>query len=303
MRYSKLLIASFLLLSVVSCKKNNKQITDALEKTQIKVRISDTLIGGIDSSKIENLNTNKEKIIDLFFKSFQKEYNKPLINFNRVKNSKEKIEVKKYSTFDISGTEYNSFLISFTYENDELYKSILLTNSLLDDGLIIYEKVLDEGEYLRTTRISKNIITNSVFQIEHFKYDKEGNISGELEKKDSLLVMKNNYLIQENYFSEYFKEADLNLSRKWGAKEIIYTKDVLDSSYVYLYEQKGKIQNHLKVGNWEERKYIMEYDKSVWLDGNYVRGLKNGKWHYSPDGPVDKVEIYEMGKLIKTSFP
>ncbi len=239
----------------------------------------------------------------MFFRSFRKDHSKPLINFDRVTDSKEKIEVKKYVTFTINEKEYPSYLISFSYENDELYKSILLSNPLLNDGLIIYEKVLDEGEYLRTSKINKNIITNSVFEIEHFKYDKDGNISGQLAKKDSTLVLKNNYLIQGNYFLEYFKEVDSNLNKEWGDKEIIYTKDGTDSSYVPLYKLKGKVQNHLKVGSWEERIYIMDYNKSVWIDGKYINGLKDGKWNYSPEGPVDKIEIYNMGKLIKTYFP
>jgi len=192
----------------------------------------------------------------LFFRSFRKDHSKPLINFDRVKDSKEKIEVKKYFPFTINEKEYQSYLISFSYENDELYRAILLTDSLLDDGLIIYEKVLDEGEYLRTSKISKNIITNSVFEIEHFKYDNDGNISGQLAKKDSILVLKNNYLVQGNYFLEYFKEVDSNLNKEWGDKEIIYTKDRTDSSYVHLYKLKGKVQNHLKAGSWE-REFIL----------------------------------------------
>ncbi|MBS7231158.1 hypothetical protein KHA90_08980 [Flavobacterium psychroterrae] len=303
MKYLKLVIICCLTLFISFCKKDEKKTTSLIKKDLVQISITDTLINGIDSSKIVDLKKNKEKIIEIFFRSLDKDCIKPLINFNRVKNFKEKIEVKKYVNFYINNDEYQSYLISFFYENDELYRSILLTNSILDDGLLIYEKVLDEGEYLRTSKINKNFITNSIFKIEHFNYDKKGNISKELVKNDSLLVIKNNYLIQENYFLEYFNETNLSFNKEWGDKEIIYTKDGIDSSYVYLYEMKGKIKDHLKVGNWEERRYISEYDKSVWLSGKYVKGFKNGEWSYSPDGPVDKIEVYSMGKMIKTYYP
>ncbi|WP_428231638.1 hypothetical protein [Flavobacterium sp.] len=303
MRLLKLTITFSLSLLFVYCQKKEKKIVSSIKKTSIQINITDTLINSIDSTRILNLDTKKEKIIELFFKSLDNDYTKPLINFSSIKNSQEKIEVKKYVNFNINKNKYQSYLISFSYENDELYRSILLTNSNLDDALLIYEKVIDEGEYLRISRINKNIVKSSVFQIEHFKYDNEGNISNEKAIKDSLVVSENKYLLNENYFLEYFAEDNLNLNKQWGEKEIIYTKDRLDSSFVYLYEKKGKIKNHLKTGNWEERRYINIYNKSVWLNGEYVKGLKNGEWNYSPDGPVDKVEVYNMGKLIKTYFP
>ena len=34
----------------------------------------------------------------------------------------------------------------------------------------------------------------------------------------------------------------------------------------------------------------------------YINGLKDGEWYYSPDGPVDKIELYSNGKLIKFSY-
>jgi len=283
-------------------KKNHSIIYPTIESS-INLNVIDTLIDAIDSSKINNFKGDKEKIIELFFKSFQKDYNKPVINFNQVKNNHEKIEVKEYVDFIFNGKTFKTFLISFPYENNELYRSMLLTNTLLDDGLIIYEKVLDEGEYLRTSKIDENIITNNLFRIEYFKYDKKGNISKQLLNKNSILFLTRNYLIQENYLIEYYKEASKKINKEWGDKEIVYTKDGVDSSYIYLYEQKGEIKKNVKNGKWEERRYLEEYNKSVWMNGQYINGLKDGEWSYSPDGPVDKVEVYRMGKLTKTYFP
>lgn len=303
MRHLKLITVGFTIFLMTFCNKEVKNNTSPIKEKSIKADIIDTIINSIDSARILNLDTKKEKIIGLFFKSLDNDYKKPLINFTRIKNSQEKIEVKKYINFNINKNKYQSYLISFSYENDELYRSILLTNSNLDDALLIYEKVIDEGEYLRISRLNKNLVESSVFQIEYFKYDNEGNIYNEKTIKDSLLVSNNKYLVNENYFLEYFAKGNLNLKEQWGEKEIIYTKDGVDSSFVYLYEKKGKIKNHLKTGDWEERRYISKYDKSVWLKGEYVKGLKNGEWNYSPDGPVDKVEVYNMGKLIRTYFP
>ena len=301
MKYLKFTLNFCVILFLLSCKKDNNKNIIHVQENQKKLHIVDTVIKGIDSTKISDVRTEKEKIIKLYFDSFQKDYNKPIINFNQVKNNYERIEVKKYLDLIVNEQKFQSYLISFSYENDEIYRAVLLTNNILNDGLILYEKVLDEGEYLRTSKIHKNIITNNVFRIEHFKYDK-GNISGEIKSKDSLILLTNSYLVRGGYFLEYFKNGS-TVDKQWGEKEIIYTKDGLDSSYVYLYKEKGKIKNNLKDGNWEERRYVDNYAKSVWMDGQYVNGLKNGDWNYSPEGPVDKVEVYNMGKLIKTYFP
>ena len=303
MRYLKFISISCIIFFMSFCKKETKIKSVYSIESSLKLNVIDTLIESIDSSKISNIQDNKQKIIELFFKSFQKDYNKPVINFNQVKNNHEKIEVKKYVDFIFNGKTLKTFLISFSYENDELYRSILLANTVLDDGLIIYEKVLDEGEYLRTSKFKKNIIINNLFKIEHFKYDKKGNISEQLLSNDSILFLTRNYLIQENYIVEYYKEPYIKINKEWGGKEIIYTKDGLDSSYIYLYKQKGEIKKNVKNGKWLERRYLEEYNKSVWMDGQYINGLKDGEWSYSPDGPVDKVEVYSMGKLIKTYFP
>ena len=146
MRYLKFISISCIIFFMSFCKKETKIKSVYSIESSLKLNVIDTLIESIDSSKISNIQDNKQKIIELFFKSFQKDYNKPVINFNQVKNNHEKIEVKKYVDFIFNGKTFKTFLISYSYENDELYRSILLANTVLEDGLIIYEKVLDEGE-------------------------------------------------------------------------------------------------------------------------------------------------------------
>ena len=64
---------------------------------------------------------------------------------------------------------------------------------------------------------------------------------------------------------------------------------------------KGNVKNHMKEGEWEEKKYIYKFDKPVWINGNYINGLKDGEWYYSPNGPAEMVEFYKEGKLISSS--
>ncbi|PAM93833.1 hypothetical protein B4N84_16305 [Flavobacterium sp. IR1] len=311
MKHLKITIIFILVVVMISCKKENNGITLISTTTDsikintskisvVKLNLHDTVINRIDSTKIRNVEIDKEKIIELYYKSFEKDYIKPITNFDGIKTGRVKIGIKKYADFYINQKEFKSYLISFDYENDRLYRAILLANNSLDDGLIVYEKYVNEGEYIRTSKVKDNIITNSIFTIEYYEYDRNGDISGHLEKKDTTLIIKNKYCIRDNYFSEYFKKDNLEISKEWGDKEVIYTKDGLDSSYVSLYNMKGKVQNHVKNGDWEERKYIMEYDKSCWVNGKYVNGLKDGEWYYSPNGPVDKTEVYDMGKLLRT---
>ncbi len=47
----------------------------------------------------------------------------------------------------------------------------------------------------------------------------------------------------------------------------------------------------------------MNYGKIIIEDGNYKDGLKDGEWNYSPDGPVDKVDVFKNGVKIKTYYP
>lgn len=270
------------------------------------VRVIDTLINSIDSSKIKETNLDPILLTHLFFKSFQKDQIKPFIIsatiYERAKESNKIIDVKKYSDLSIKGTIYQTYLFSFTYENDALYQALLLTNEFLDDGLIIYEKVIDEGQYLRTSFINRDLVTNVQYKIEYYEYDMEGNISREKEKYDSIIILSKKYLIHENNFLDYYDKNKLKIDKEWGNKDLVYTQDGLDSSYVHQYRLKGNIDNHLKNGKWEERSYLLENNKSVWINGEYKNGVRDGEWYYSPDGPLEKTEDYNNGRLIKTTF-
>ncbi|RYJ38516.1 hypothetical protein NU08_2493 [Flavobacterium anhuiense] len=60
------------------CKKETKIKSVHSIENSLKLNVIDTLIESIDSSKICNIQDNKQKIIELFFKSFQKDYNNPI---------------------------------------------------------------------------------------------------------------------------------------------------------------------------------------------------------------------------------
>ena len=309
MRHLRVSYLLFILVLFINCKNGNeikdistfdKPKKEKLSNLKLKV-LKDTIISGIDSSKLGISITDKSKLLKLFFKSFEKDFIKSIVNFDKIKDSQDNIEIRKYSEINLNGVSYNTYLFSFYYENDAIYRSLLLVNKFLNDGLMIYEKVVNEGEYLRISKINKDIIINTLYEINYYKYDKEGNILERKKKKDSLIILTNKFLVKENIILDYFEETNKMIDKEWGDKEVFYTKDGLDSSYVYQFKQKGKIKNHLKEGDWEERKFLQEYDKSVWMNGKYPDGKKIGEWYYSPNGPAEKVEIFDNGILVKSN--
>ncbi len=206
----------------LSCKKqdntsaaNKSLVLEYITKTNA---LKDTLINDINIEKTENIkNEDREKIIQLYFSSFQKDDIEPNIAFDEVKKDHSKIEVKKYVTLNINKNTYPSYLLSFPYENDEIYRALLLTNKEVNDGVIIYEKVVDEGEYLRISKIRNNKIQNFLYHIEYYNYDKDGNIMSNKKQKDSILLKTNSFIIIKSSFKKE-KKADLKLSEKWYGK-------------------------------------------------------------------------------------
>ncbi|WBV51292.1 hypothetical protein [Chryseobacterium gambrini] len=183
--------------------------------------LSDTIIvvNKIDSSMIqEKLNVNKEKIVNLFFNCFSKDDHPSYVVFDQVKNNHHLIDIKKYKDLEISGINYPTYLISFSYENDVLYQSLLLTNIKNTDGLVLFEKVINEGEYLRISKINKDKITNVQYKIEYYEYDNDGNIIKEKGKRDSLAILSNVFEVNnEMILNSLFKNlnATKSISKKW----------------------------------------------------------------------------------------
>jgi|GEM_PF-3746517 len=200
---------------LVSCKDSRKH------KSINNKSISDTtiVINKIDSSKIQkNLNIDKEKIIELFFNSFSKDNQPNYVVFDQVKYNHDRINVKKYEDLEIYGMKYPTYLISFRYENDAPYQSIFLANKKNNDGLILFEKVVNEGEYIRISKITKNKITNTQYAIEYYEYDEEGNIKKEKEKKDSTVIISNIFEITNGIISLSLpqkRNGTKSISSKW----------------------------------------------------------------------------------------
>lgn len=195
-------------LSFISCKKNDiNNIATKPNSTVLKSKITnDTIINNININKLNDIgNINKEKIIQLYFNCFKKDGIEPNIMLEQVKADHSKITVKKYIALNIQGNIYPTYFISFPYENDETYKCLILSNENIDEGLIIYEKVIDEGEYLRFSKINKNTIKNLLYNIEYYNYDNDGNIISNKKTKDSTILKENTFEINNNKFERKIK--------------------------------------------------------------------------------------------------
>ncbi|SEO85055.1 hypothetical protein SAMN05444671_1234 [Flavobacterium sp. CF108] len=141
--------------------------------------------------------------------------------------------------------------------------------------MIVYECVESEENYLRNTHVKGDeieIIFKSPNQSEKLKFQ-----------------------VKDGMFLDYFDLQIVN--KKWGDKEIINSKEFFE------YQLKGKTINHLKNGYWIEKRYSFEYNKSIDQEGNYINGLRNGDWYFSPEGPVDVIKKFDKGIFISKSYP
>lgn len=202
---------------LISCKDAKKN--EAIVVNQQKLSDTVIIINKIDSLQIQKkIDVNKEQLIKLFFNSFSKDNYPNYIVFDQVKNDHDRINIEKYKDLNINGLKYSTYLFSFSYENDAPYQSLLLTNKNHSDGLILFEKVINEGEYLRMSTIKKSRIKNTQYEIEYYEYDDSGNISGNKNKKDSTVIVSNEFEIKNGkfipYSSQKFEKANL-ISSKW----------------------------------------------------------------------------------------
>ncbi|MEI7487177.1 MAG: hypothetical protein WCJ72_07155 [Chryseobacterium sp.] len=100
------------------------------------------------------------------------------------------------------------------------------------------------------------------------------------------------FQVKDGLFLDYFDSPTVD--EKWGKKEKLNS---------FEYELKGKTDNHLKNGYWIEKKYSMEYGKNIIEDGNYINGVRNGEWNFSPEGPVDMIKKFDKGRYLSKSYP
>jgi len=282
MRFLKIIIICFLGCLTISCKRNNSKKNEIVKEIKSQ-SFTDTLIKDIDLKKIgkEIIGREKKNLIDKYYYAINREVERPEMADAFMSNIDSLFKIYHYKVFAINSMKINSYVIKIHFE-DAQYISILLVLNKEDypnNCLVVYENLKSEVDYNCYSRITNNIIT----------INKVGNSKKTIEK----------YILEQNNFLEYFDNSQIDIP-KWGRVEIVYTKDGQDSTYEYQYILKGKIKNHLKHGVWDEKKYILQYDKSVWLHGEYLNGLRNGEWIYNEGDPFSKTEVYDMGKLIKT---
>ncbi|EKT3967227.1 hypothetical protein NTJ12_002312 [Flavobacterium psychrophilum] len=266
-------------------KKNDNLLIVKNTKKDIEKHISrDTLINSINPSFLKKKIQGQEKkfIINKYFIAINRGPERPEMADTYFSNIDSLFSIYEYKSIYVDNVKINSYVININFEDAKYSSILLLLNQEVvpDNCLLIYEKLKSESNYNCFSKISSGKLSVT-------------KVNSESKKNE-------NYILADNHFIDYYDISDIKMNKEWGNKEVIYTKDGLDSSYVYQYKIKGKIKNHLKDGEWEERKYLLEYDKPVWINGKYINGIKDGEWYYSPDGPVEKTEIYDKGKIIKT---
>lgn len=233
------------------------------------------VINSIDQNAVGKKVEDKEKVKILkkvLKNSFQREVERPYMWDIFVSSNDSLLQFYPYKNFEINGVSFASYFVKINYE-DGSYQGILLVDENSEtpfNSMLVFEDLKSEENYHRYTEVKGDKI--QVF------------LNGQNSKKDLQFQVKN------GCFLDYFNTQAID--KKWGKKQ----KD-------YEYFLKGKTNNNLKNGYWIEKKYSIDYNKNIIEDGNYVNGIKDGEWNYSPEGPVDKVEVYQQGKVVKVYYP
>lgn len=273
------------LIQFKNCKSEIQTSVNIIEKTDISSKkevekVDVYIVNSIDKIYIGNKITEKDKVEFLkkmLSKSFEREIEKPYMWDIFTSSNDALLQFYHYKGFNINKFLYKSYFIKIDYE-DARYEAILLINDSEDNiynNMIVYENLSSEENYQRTTKIEEDKL--------------------EIQFKKVQLSKKMSFIVKNGLFLDYFQEQ--NVEKKWGDKEKRH------SDTVYEYELKGQTINHLKNGYWIEKKYSTEYGKTIIEDGNYINGVKNGEWNYSPNGPVDKIEVFKNGFIINTLYP
>lgn len=273
------------LIQFKNCKSEIQTSVNIIEKTDISSKkevekVDVYIINFIDKIYIGNKITEKDKVEFLkkmLSKSFEREIEKPYMWDIFTSSNDALLQFYHYKDFNINKFLYKSYFIKIDYE-DARYEAILLINDSEDNiynNMIVYENLSSEENYQRTTKIEEDKLESQFKKVQ--------------------LSKKMSFIVKNGLFLDYFQEQ--NVEKKWGDKEKRH------SDTVYEYELKGQTINHLKNGYWIEKKYSTEYGKTIIEDGNYINGVKNGEWNYSPNDPVDKIEVFKNGFIINTLYP
>lgn len=227
-------------------------------------------------TKIKELNKIKQ-LKDILKRSFDRQTEKPYMWDIFASSNESMLEFYNYSFFIIKSTKFKSYYVKINYE-DANFKCVLLVNENLYteyNSMIVYEELQSEEKYLRTTQIIGDklyIIFKSPNPVENLSFQ-----------------------IKDGMFLDFFEIQKID--KKWGDKKILNSKENFE------YQLKGETNNHFKNGYWIEKRYSLEYGKSIIQDGSYINGLRDGDWNFSPDGPVDVIRKFDKGRFISESYP
>ena len=270
------------LIQFQNCKSDTNLSTNISSNENVKnnQRIQDNyLINSIDKTAIGgkiNQENKVKQLKNLLKTAFEREIEKPYMWDIFVSNNDSLLQFYNYKIFQINTVNFKSYYIKIQYE-DGNYQCILLVNESSNieyNSMIVYEELNSEEKYMRTTQIKgDNVQINFKSPIPH----------------KSIL-----FKVMEGKFLDNLDALVVN--KKWGDKKIVNSKEIFE------YQIKGKTTNHLKSGYWIEKRYSFEYGKSIIQDGNYINGLRDGEWNFSPDGPVDMIKKFNKGKFISKSY-
>jgi hypothetical protein len=271
------------LIQFQNCKSDTVSISNISSNKEIKVEntIQDNyFINSVDKIAIGKKIEDENKIIQLktiLKNTFEREVMRPYKWDIFVERNDTLLQFYNYKDFIINHMKFKSYYIKIDYE-DGNYESILLVNESLDieyNSMIVYEKVESEVNHSRNAQIIG---------------DKVQIIFKSPRPSENLV-----FQVKDGMFLDYFDSPIVD--EKWGDKKILM------GNIFFEYELKGKTNNQLKNGYWIETRYSFEYDKSIIQDGNYINGIRNGDWNYSPDGPVDVIKKFDHGRFISKSYP
>lgn len=271
------------LIQFQNCKSDNVSTTTISSNKEIKIEhtIQDNyLINSVDKIAIGKKIEDENKIIQLkgtFKNALGREVMRPYMHDIFVSRNDTLLQFYNYKKFIINRMEFKSYFIKINYE-DGNYESILLVNESLDieyNSMIIYEEARSEENHSRNAQIVGDIV-QIIFK--------------------SPTSSKNlDFQVKGGLFLDYFDSASVD--KKWGDKKILM------ENVFFEYELKGNTINHLKNGDWVEVKYSFDYDQVIIENGNYINGLRDGEWYFSPEGPVDMIKKFDNGRFVSKSHP
>lgn len=276
----KYIFCLLFLFQIKNCKSETPSPSKISSNEVVKVNkvLPDSyLINSVDKNSVGEKVEDQEKIKQLkntLKSSFDRGAERPYMWDVFVSSNDDLLQFYQYKDFVINNNKFTSYYIKINYE-DANYQGILLVNDTSNaeyNSMLVYEELNSEENYQRHTDV---------------KGDKVQVVFKCTDPVQNLV-----FQVKDGLFLDYFDSPTVD--EKWGKKE---------KSNSFEYELKGKTDNHLKNGYWIEKKYSMEYGKNIIEDGNYINGVRNGEWNFSPEGPVDMIKKFDKGRYLSKSYP